>query len=366
VPAAILINFIVSLVDAQKATWLMKYVDLLTIPVNLLFITIQFRINGLKKYKKNELLMFFFLIIVYFVANTSRLQSLWGDAVQSKSLFESLDYPSIIYFLSGSCFLNLIILNTLSAVANNTKRKELDQQLTATTINYQAEKRALAKQRQLTGMLAHEIKNPLAASHFALANIETHSSEKDFAADRLSSIKQSLNEINDIIDKCVEVDLYEQGLLASKLQKTSLEELSSYLKTLSSDERIYTITRGLDINMQIWGDVFYVKTILHNLISNALKYSAKDSLVEVLFATHRQDGIDLLSVSVSNEPGVAGHPDKNQVFNRFYRAESARSVSGTGTGLWLAKQMAQDIGAELKLQEGTSKITFNILFKLAP
>jgi signal transduction histidine kinase len=305
-------------------------------------------------------------MLIFIIGNASRVQSNWGESINNNSVFEALDYPSILGGLSGSFFFSLIVLNALYTAANNRKRKELNQQLIATNINYQAEKIAFAKQRQLTGMLVHEIKNPLAASQFALANMERNLNDKDLSIDRLSTINQSLNEINTIIDKCLEVDLYEQGLLTTHSRTVALNELLSTLKTPVNEERIYIINRDLADELYISGDAFYIKTIFLNLVSNALKYSPDDSLVEIVFSTVRRDSQDLLSVSISNEPGIAGYPDKNQVFNRFYRAESARSVSGSGTGLWLAKQMARDIGAELELQDSAPNITFHLLLKMPP
>ena len=364
IPLLMFLIFLYSFIDLKTAFFLQKHLEAMMILVITLLIAIQLRINGFRTYKKHELFSFIFLIITSLTVNINRSRSNNLEIFNNNNLLETFDYPSILYFIGGGFFINLIIFQLLYSIAENTKRKELHQKLVDTNINYESEKLALAKQRQLTGMLTHEIKNPLAASQLALANMERNLNAKDFSIDRMSTIKQSLNEINTIIDKCVEVDLYEQGLLTTNARAVALKELISNLKTPANEDRIYIINRDVADEQYILGDPFYVKTILSNLVSNALKYSPEDSLVEVLFSTVKQGEKELLSVSISNEPGTAGYPDKTQVFNRFYRAESARSVSGSGTGLWLAKQMAHDLGAELELQDGAPNITFNILLKM--
>jgi len=48
--------------------------------------------------------------------------------------------------------------------------------------------------------------------------------------------------------------------------------------------------------------------------------------------------------------GKAGLPDPHMVFQRYYRAESAKKFAGTGLGLWLSQTMARQIGTLIHMK----------------
>jgi signal transduction histidine kinase len=106
--------------------------------------------------------------------------------------------------------------------------------------------------------------------------------------------------------------------------------------------------------------------ILKNLVSNALKYSPPDSLVELLIRpAHQNIGAGLL-FSISNEVGAAGLPDPARMFERYYRGEGALSQSGAGLGLWLAQEMAGNLGTVIEAQMSEHKISFSFFLPLNP
>ena len=102
--------------------------------------------------------------------------------------------------------------------------------------------------------------------------------------------------------------------------------------------------------------------VLANLISNALRYVPDSGWIEVVAAS--VNGSIEMSVS-DNGPGI-GEEDLPHLFERFYRADKARSRSagGSGLGLAIAKELVEahggNIRAESKPGEG-SRFSFTIL-----
>ena len=96
---------------------------------------------------------------------------------------------------------------------------------------------------------------------------------------------------------------------------------------------------------------------VYNLLDNAVKYSREQG--EIRLSARQRDG--QLELSVSDEGiGIAGE-DLPRIFERFYRADKARSpdrVRGTGLGLAIVKHVAQLHGgrveAESELGRGTT------------
>ena len=88
------------------------------------------------------------------------------------------------------------------------------------------------------------------------------------------------------------------------------------------------------------GDPDRISRAVTNLLENARKWSPPDGLVEV----DLRDGV--LTVR-DHGPGFA-EADLPHVFERFYRAESARSLPGSGLGLAIVRQTAEAHGGYVR------------------
>ena len=58
----------------------------------------------------------------------------------------------------------------------------------------------------------------------------------------------------------------------------------------------------------------------------------------------------MMHFEIENDIGKAGTPDQALVFQRYYRAETAKKYAGTGLGLWLSQIMAQQLGARINME----------------
>lgn len=224
------------------------------------------------------------------------------------------------------------------------------------------ESKRLERQRNFTAMLAHELKNPLTASHMALSGIEARLGAHDPLRDRADTIKTSLQEINAIIERCAEIDGYEQGQMPLAIHRFSIRQLMVGVKASNPSERIYTALRGVNEDALLSSDMQYIKIILNNLLSNALKYSPADSLVGLEIKFHPDSLVNapsgVFEFIVSNDMGAAGVPETQRLFERFYRAEAARNQSGAGLGLWLAQSLAHALSTEVLFQCDEERVFF--------
>ncbi|MEI7783515.1 MAG: ATP-binding protein [Betaproteobacteria bacterium] len=236
--------------------------------------------------------------------------------------------------------------------------------LVNTTASLELESKRLERQRNFTAMLAHELKNPLTASQMALAGIQQRLSDDDPTQQRAEKIKNSLQEINAIVDRCAEVDGYEQGQMPMAVHTFAVQQLLDLVEAANPNERIYTLVRGLPEGAALSSDLHYIKLILNNLLSNALKYSPPDSLVELQVCSRQTEQSTQVDISVTNEVGAAGVPDPRRLFERFYRAESARNQSGAGLGLWLSQALAGALGTSIVSQAEDNWISFTLTLTL--
>lgn len=262
-------------------------------------------------------------------------------------------FPQLIVIIVLSSWLfERIQANHLEVLSGELKRSKESLEM---------ESKRLERQRKFTAMLAHELKNPLAVSHLALSGIEARLGSNDPVLERAASIKQSLQDIDAIINRCSEIDGFEQGELPMRIGTFSLNHLLAVVKESNTNERIYFLKRGFHEDAMITSDIQYLKIILSNLLTNALKYSPADTLIEVSIQPLEHEGQSkLLRFSVSSEVGEAGTPEPSLAFERFYRAESARNQSGAGLGLWLSQALANSLNSEVVMQHDGKTISFSM------
>jgi signal transduction histidine kinase len=127
--------------------------------------------------------------------------------------------------------------------------------------------------------------------------------------------------------------------------------------------------------LEILGDQLRLQQVFTNLLANAVRYSAPgtdvhvDVWTETTSAEHngRTDGTDETVVVVAvRDQGVGIAPDvQSQVFERYYRVNTALAASGLGLGLYLCREIVSRHGGQIVLDsmlgEGT---TFRVTLPL--
>ena len=111
--------------------------------------------------------------------------------------------------------------------------------------------------------------------------------------------------------------------------------------------------KGIDLGFDlraalIMGDPYLLSDMIDNLIDNAIRYSHVGATVTVRCHTEPDGGGAVLTVEDSG-PGIA-LSDQELVFSRFYRVSN--KVHGSGLGLSIVRDIANDHGAAIKLTSG--------------
>jgi signal transduction histidine kinase len=208
---------------------------------------------------------------------------------------------------------------------------------------------AETRQRFMT-MLMHELKTPLAIIQLAAASLGRRLPPSGGGMTRVNNINRSVDDMNALIERCMQADQIDQGPPAIDQQLFCLDSLTADLLQSVGASRIQLQAPS---PCAVFSDYQYVRIILLNLLSNALKYSAPNSMVAFNIEHETIDERAGLHFSVSNHIGAAGMPDPAQVFARYYRASGARSCVGAGLGLWLAQTLTRQLGSQLHFVAGS-------------
>jgi signal transduction histidine kinase len=137
--------------------------------------------------------------------------------------------------------------------------------------------------------------------------------------ERWGQLSGLLQSIDSIIERCSEIDKYEQGYIPVTIEPFPLGVILSVVKNSHANERIFTIVRGCDESLVVHTDLYYVKAILNNLLNNAIKYAVPESLIEFKVEAVRQTNVTQIVFTVLNEVPPDGAPDPKLVFQRYYQ-----------------------------------------------
>ena len=208
----------------------------------------------------------------------------------------------------------------------------------------------LGTQSQFTAMLMHELKTPLYIIQIAASSLGRNVAGNHPDSKRLNNIDRALDDINFILDRCVQADQLDQNDLPIQKTTVSLKSLLAEVNHLNEKNRI--AYSGIS-DAKIFSDYQYVRIVIINLVTNALKYSPSDSSVLVHVEDSRLMSRKKLKFRVSNLVGSAGQPNPQKIFTKYYREEAAKTGAGAGLGLWLANSIATKLGAKLEcISEG--------------
>ena len=233
-----------------------------------------------------------------------------------------------------------------------------------------SERRRLeAVRRDFVANISHELKTPVGALGLLA---ETLLAEDDPAiVQRLAErMMHEAFRVGHTIDDLLELTRIEAE------EAPSREPVPVHLIVAEAVERIRPAAeqQGIDIrvaeprrSLTFIGDRRQLVSALYNLLDNAVKYSDRDSIVEVRVAI-ASDG-SRLAVEVQDHGIGIPARDLERIFERFYRVDRARSreTGGTGLGLAIVRHVASNHQGEVRVAsregEGT---TFTLVLPAGP
>ena len=204
--------------------------------------------------------------------------------------------------------------------------------------------------RDFVANISHELKTPIGAISVLAEALESAPDDPEQVrhfAHRLTGEAARLTRLTqDIID----LSRLQSAEIVPHAERVSIDHV---VASAVDQNRVLAESRHIDLAMGrhshavVFGDETLLITAVHNLISNAVKYSPDKTRVGVGARLH--DGV--VEISITDQgPGIPAE-DLDRVFERFYRVDQARSraTGGTGLGLAIVKHAVQNHGGEVRV-----------------
>ncbi len=209
-------------------------------------------------------------------------------------------------------------------------------------------KRTEQVRRDFIANVSHELRTPLASLKSVIETLQEGAlDDKAAAQDFLARADGEVDRIVQIMEELLELSRIESGEVPMAQEPV---ELASVLARAVARLRHQAQREGVDLDLEnspalppIRGDAERLERVAVNLIHNALKFTPAGGSVRVTAAI--ENGAVVVRVSDTGA-GIAPE-DLPRIFERFYKADRARSSGGTGLGLAIVKHTVEAHGGSV-------------------
>ena len=226
------------------------------------------------------------------------------------------------------------------------------------------ERRAGEFREAFIDVISHELRTPI-TTILGTTEILSRSdrvTDPEVRAAMLSDARSESERLYRLVEDLLVLSRVERGRLV--VESEPLEPgrlLERVVRQMSAELPSVTIVLDVPGFLPIVsGEATYVEQILRNLLGNAAKYSPAGTTVEV--SATQVNGEVVIAVQ-DDGPGIP--PESvDHIFDLFYRdPESARSVSGSGIGLFVCRNLAEAMGGRMEVApgpDGGSRFSFSL------
>jgi two-component system phosphate regulon sensor histidine kinase PhoR len=217
--------------------------------------------------------------------------------------------------------------------------------------------------------VSHELRTPLTAM---LAFIETLEAgaidDKEASLRFLSIIRRNARRMQDLIDDTLELSAIESGNVQVRAEPVELApivgDVIASLATKATAQGV-VVSSAVARDAMVYADARRLEQMLTNLVENAIKFNRENGTVTISYESDTEAEANQRSplaarrskimVQDSGEGIPAQHLER--LFERFYRADRARSreMGGTGLGLAIVKHLARAHGGEVTVTSELGK-----------
>ncbi|MDD6798956.1 MAG: ATP-binding protein [Firmicutes bacterium] len=249
-----------------------------------------------------------------------------------------------------------INIGSLRYIEDNVERKGCIVVLHDITARYELDK----SRREFVANVSHELRTPLTVIKGATETILTYpdmdeNMKTEFLKSSIEESNRMLNIIMDLLTLSRLDGKRTQWKISEFDLRASLEHLCTTLK-VRADEHCHTISMESDGQpCLINGDKDRLEQVFINIITNAIKYTPDNGLIEVSL----ESGAEKVKVSIKDNGIGIPSEDLPHIFDRFYRVEKSRTAEtgGTGLGLSIAKEIIDAHGGKIKIISASGKGT---------
>jgi signal transduction histidine kinase/ActR/RegA family two-component response regulator len=361
-----------TLINLNNVFIALQKVDIIAIQVILLVILFSFYMLGQKCGLFYSLLNIIPVLIFYLFEYTGGYNiTLNPEKVDQSTTIIGMFANFIIIIYIHSYFYNAFISNIKQLKETGEAQLELNNQLEIA--KEKAEKSSQVKSEFLATM-SHEIRTPLNAI-IGMSNVMIMAKPRPDQKENLNVLKYSANNLLAIVNDVLDFNKIESGKVVFEHLKFNVDELLLNIcgaQILKAKEKGVILKVKIDpllTNKVLFGDPTRVTQILFNLITNAVKFTARGNIWVKAHINETKKNKIVVTFTVKDTGIGIGKDNLESIFEPFVQESitNTRQYGGTGLGLAIVKRLLdlQGLKMDVKSKVGDgSEFTFNMEFRI--
>lgn len=224
--------------------------------------------------------------------------------------------------------------------------------------------------KELISNISHDLKTPITAVKGYVEGIMDGVADTPEKMDRyVRTIYNKTNEMDHLINELTFYSKIDTNRIPYTFSKLNVED---YFGDCAEEIGLELETRGIELvyanyaerNVLVIADGEQIRRVIHNIISNAIKYMDKS---KGIIQIRVKDVGDFIQVEIEDNGKGIANKDMTYIFDRFYRTDVSRNSSkgGSGIGLSIVKKILEDHGGKVwaTSREGIGTIMYFVLRK---
>jgi len=204
--------------------------------------------------------------------------------------------------------------------------------------------------RDFLSNISHELRTPLAALKALVETLHDSALDDPPAARRfLEQADGEVDALTQMVEELVELTRIESGKVPLLLQETKIQDvILPPVERLRSQRKRHHLKLILDLPDDlppVLSDASRTQRVVGNLLHNAIKFTPDGGAITI-GARVQSDGLYVI-ISVRDTGTGIPAAELPRIFERFYKADRARSSGGTGLGLAISRHLVQAQGGQI-------------------
>lgn len=213
------------------------------------------------------------------------------------------------------------------------------------------------KTKDLIADISHQTKTPITNLSLYISLLED-----DPKDEYIEIIKYELNKLEFLIQNLVKSSRLESDIISLQKHQSNLKDI---VEDVLKEFKVTLDEKNISINLKDEDLIFnlderWLKEAIHNLVDNAIKYSPNGSTINIsVYKSYLNYNLD-----IENECKDLSEETLPKIFERFYRGKNSVSKDGLGLGLFIAREIIEKHGGNIRASLDENRIKFSVDFPL--
>lgn len=280
-------------------------------------------------------------------------------ALQHEEVIKDFKTGKIKYFttLKSPIVVNDKVLGSVGISIDVTERKNMEQELNIAKLN--AEHANLLKTNFIQNM-QHDIRTPATSVWAVLDNLVTNHQVPD--EELLIMLRDSAKQLMEICSDVIDFNKIEQGDTPVLAKRFNIRQVLNNIIDLN---KITAFDKGLVLSLSVdekipqvlKGDEYRLSRLLINLLGNALKFTAKGSILLSASLVKELERSYIIQFKLQDTGIGMRYEQQSAIYEKFNILNPANlsNYKGSGLGLRIVKKYVDDLGGEINVQSELNK-----------